>query len=394
MVNFRFTKIGDSVADRILTTHAGSLPKTKDLSRLHAARAAGTVSNDAAFAALVEAAETATIAKQIDSGVDILNDGEVGREGFFSYVRHRMTGFGGQARRPIMRDITMYPSFLEFVMQPRGEQVSLLAPPAAIGEVSYRDPDLIEQDCARLTRHLADFEGRYSDAFMTAPSPGIIAAAMSNQHYADMESYVIALAKALAVEYRAITDAGFILQIDAPDLAMERHTLFADKPLRDFQDFIRLVVRAIDTALEDIDPARVRLHVCWGNYNGPHECDVALADIWPEIAKANVGGYLLSLANPRHEHEIALFKDGILPKAAMLAAGVIDTTSNYVEHKEVVAQRIERAAEAVGDPKRVQACTDCGFETSAGFVTIPEDVVWAKLRALRDGAALASKRLF
>jgi 5-methyltetrahydropteroyltriglutamate--homocysteine methyltransferase len=272
--------------------------------------------------------------------------------------------------------------------------VSLLAPPAAIGAVTYRDAGLIEQDCARLTRHLADFKGRYTDAFMTAPSPGIIAAAMSNRHYPDMESYVAALAKALAVEYRAITDAGFILQIDAPDLAMERHTLFADKPLGDFQDFVRLVIRAINTALAGIPADRVRLHVCWGNYNGPHECDVALGDIWPEIAKANVGGYLLSLANPRHEHEVALFKDGILPKTAMLAAGVIDTTSNYVEHVEVVAQRIERAANAVGDPKRVQACTDCGFETSAGFVVIPDDVVWAKLRALRDGAALASKRLF
>ena len=382
------------MADRILTTHAGSLPKTKDLSRLHAARAAGTAPPDDSFAAKVEAAEAAVIAKQIECGVDILNDGEVGREGFFSYVRHRMTGFGGQARRPIMRDLTMYPSFLEFVMQPRGEQVSLLAPPAATGDVTYRGADAIRADCARLTRHLAAEKGRYTDAFMTAPSPGIIAAAMSNQHYPDMESYVDALARALAVEYRAITEAGFILQIDAPDLAMERHTLFADKPLGDFLDFIRVVVRAIDMALAGIAQHRVRLHVCWGNYNGPHECDVALADIWPEIAKANVGGYLLSLANPRHEHEVALFKNGILPKTAMLAAGVIDTTSNYVEHEEVVAQRIERAAEAVGDPKRVQACTDCGFETSAGFVTIPEDVVWAKLRALRNGAALASKRLF
>jgi 5-methyltetrahydropteroyltriglutamate--homocysteine methyltransferase len=305
-----------------------------------------------------------------------------------------MTGFGGQARRPIMRDLTMYPSFLEFVMQPRGEQVSLLAPPAATGDVTYRGADAIKEDCARLTRHLAPHKGQYADAFMTAPSPGIIAAAMSNQHYSDMESYIDALARALAVEYRTITEAGFILQIDAPDLAMERHTLFADKPLRDFQGFIRLVVRAIGSALTGIDPARVRLHVCWGNYNGPHECDVALEDIWPEIAKANVGGYLLSLANPRHEHEVVLFRSGILPKTAKLAAGVIDTTSNYVEHEEVVAQRIERAAEAVGDPNRVQACTDCGFETSAGFVTIPEDVVWAKLRALRDGAAMASKRLF
>jgi 5-methyltetrahydropteroyltriglutamate--homocysteine methyltransferase len=381
------------MADRILTTHAGSLPKTKELSRLYAANAAGTGPGED-FGAKVEAAEAAVIARQIECGVDLLNDGEVGREGFFSYVRHRMTGFGGRSERPIMRDITMYPSFLEFIMQPRGEQVSLLAPPAAVGEITYRGASAIAEDCARLKRLLAPQTGKYSDAFMTAPSPGIVAAAMSNQHYPDMASYVAALGTALAHEYRAIVEAGFILQIDAPDLAMERHTLFADKPLGDFLDFVKLVVAAINTALAGILTDRVRLHVCWGNYNGPHECDVALADIWPEIAKATVGGYLLSLANPRHEHEVALFRDGILPKTAVLAAGVIDTTSNYVEHTEVVAQRIERAVEAVGDPLRVQACTDCGFETSAGFVTIPEDVVWAKLRALRDGAALASRRLF
>ncbi len=381
------------MADRILTTHAGSLPKTKELSRLHAANAAGADTSED-FQAKVEAAEADVIARQIESGVDILNDGEVGREGFFSYVRHRMTGFGGQSARPIMRDITMYPSFLEFILQPRGEQVSLLAPPAAVGDITYRDEAAIAEDCARLKRLLMPQKGKYADAFMTAPSPGIIAAAMSNQHYPDMESYVGAVARALRTEYAAINEAGFILQIDAPDLAMERHTLFADKPLGDFLDFVKLVIAAINTALSGIATNRVRLHVCWGNYNGPHECDVALADIWPEIARANVGGYLLSLANPRHEHEIALFKDGILPKTAMLAAGVIDTTSNYVEHTEVVAQRIARAVEAIGDPLRVLACTDCGFETSAGFVTIPDDVVWAKLRALRDGAALASRRLF
>ena len=381
---------------RILTTHAGSLPKTAELARLHADRARGIEGDQTEFKRRIEAAEADSIAKQIECGIDIVNDGEVGREGFFSYVRHRMTGFGGQSVRPIMRDITMYPSFLEFIMRATasGGQVSLLAPPAATGDVTYRGDAAVAADCGRLTRLLAAHKGNYQDAFVTAPSPGIVAAAMSNQYYRDMESYVGALAGALAREYRAIAGAGFILQIDAPDLAMERHTLFADKPLGDFLDFARLVVGAINSALDGIAPERVRLHVCWGNYNGPHECDVALADIWPEIAKAKVGTYLLSMANPRHEHEIALFRDGILPKNAKLAAGVIDTTTNYVEHPELVAGRIARAVEAVGDPARVIACTDCGFETSAGYVLIPQDVVWAKLRALRDGAALASCRLF
>jgi len=385
-----------ATAKRILTTHAGSLPKTRELAHLHFERAGGKDIDAEALTARIEAAETAVVARQIESGVDIINDGEVGREGFFSYVRHRMTGFGGQSARPMMRDLIMYPSFLEFLMRTTAsqEQVSLLGTPSAIGEVVYRDSTAIIADCERLKRLLAPHEGQYRDAFMTAPSPGIVAAAIDNQHYPDMASYVADVAKALRNEYRAITEAGFILQIDAPDLAMERHTLFADKPLSDFLDFVRLVIGAINTALDGIAPERIRLHVCWGNYNGPHECDVALGDIWPEIAKAKVGTFLLSLANPRHEHEVALFRSGILPKSAKLAAGVIDTTTNYVEHPEVVAQRIVRAAEAVGDPGRVMACTDCGFETSAGYIIIPEDVVWAKLRALRDGAALASVRLY
>ncbi len=383
------------MTDRILTTHAGSLPKSKALTALHTARAAGKDVDAEEFERQVEAAETGVIDKQIECGVDIINDGEVGREGFFSYVRHRMSGFGGTAPRPTMRDITMYPSFLEFLMRasPR-DQVSLLAPPTAIGEIAYLGADAIAKDCARLKRLLGAHAGRYSDAFLTAPSPGIVAAAMQNKFYPDLETYIGALGQALAAEYRAIADAGFILQIDAPDLAMERHTLFADRPLSDFLAFVRLVIAALNQALMDVDPARVRLHVCWGNYNGPHECDVALAEIWPEIAKARAGGFLISLANPRHEHEVKLFESGVLPKTATLAAGVIDTTTNYVEHEEVVAQRLERAARAVGDPARVQACTDCGFETSAGYVMIPEDIVWAKLRALRDGARLASERLF
>ncbi|BCW87437.1 hypothetical protein sos41_05660 [Alphaproteobacteria bacterium SO-S41] len=381
---------------RILTTHAGSLPKGKALTALHIARNRGEAVSDAEMDAASTAGVQRAIAKQIESGVDVINDGEAGREGFFTYVQHRMTGFGGRAQRPMMRDLTMYPSFLEMLRRGAAaqDQVTLLAAPEAIGAIAYREAGAIVADMARLGAALAPFEGHYAGSFVTAPSPGIIAAAMANRHYPDMASYVNAVATALAVEYRAITAAGHVLQIDAPDLAMERHTLFADKPLGDFLDFARVVVAAINTALGDIPRAQVRLHVCWGNYNGPHECDVALGDIWPEIAKAQVGGHVLSLGNPRHEHEVALFRQGILPKDAALVAGVIDTTSNYVEHEEVVANRLMRAIEAVGDPARVMAGTDCGFETSAGFVTIPDDVVWAKLRALSAGARLASARVY
>jgi 5-methyltetrahydropteroyltriglutamate--homocysteine methyltransferase len=217
---------------------------------------------------------------------------------------------------------------------------------------------------------------------------------MENKFYESMADYITALGKALAVEYRAILDAGFTLQIDAPDLALERHTLFQDKPLGEFLAFSRLVVESLNANLADAPRERVRLHVCWGNYEGPHDCDVALADIWDQIAGARVGGFMLSMANPRHAHEYRLFRDGILPVGAVLIAGAIDTTTNYVEHPEAVADRLERVAEAVGDPARIMAGTDCGFETAAGYGKVNESIVWQKLASLSAGAALASKRLF
>jgi 5-methyltetrahydropteroyltriglutamate--homocysteine methyltransferase len=381
---------------RLLTTHAGSLPRPKTLVHLLAAQSGGEEVNAATLAKEVEAATALVLAKQIESGVDIVNDGEVGRESFFTYVQHRMTGFGGHGQRLPMRDITMYPSFLQFIlrMTAASENVSLLAPPQAVGDVAYKDTSAITEECKRLRRHLDGLKAKPAGAFMTAPSPGIVAAAMENKHYASLGDYIEALGKALAVEYRTIMDHGFELQIDAPDLAMERHTLFADKPLSEFLAFSKLVIAAINRATEGLPRDRLRLHVCWGNYNGPHECDEPIENLWPVIEGAHVGAFVISLANPRHEHEVDFFKGGRLPKTATLIAGAIDTTTNYVEHPEVVARRLVRTVEAVGDPARVLAGTDCGFETSAGYVMIPEDVVWAKLRALRDGAALASRRLF
>lgn len=383
------------MTDRILTTHAGSLPKGEALAAMHAKRSRGETVDPAAFEREVEGALARVLDAQIASGVDIVNDGEVSRESFFTYVRTRMSGFSGSAQRPVMRDLVMYPGFFRFMSRAmQQESVSLVVTPSATGPVAYADTAPLKTDLARFGSALAARAGTISGAFVTAPSPGIIAAAMADQHYGRMSDYVGAIARAIAVEYRAILDAGHTLQMDAPDLAMERHTLFADKPLSDYLDFVRIVIGSINEALAEAPRERVRLHVCWGNYNGPHECDVPLEDIWPEISKARVGAHVLSLANPRHEHEIELFKQGILPKDATLVAGVIDTTSNYVEHPKVVAQRIARAVAAVGDPARVIAGTDCGFETSAGFVTIADDIVWAKLRALRDGAAIASQRIF
>jgi 5-methyltetrahydropteroyltriglutamate--homocysteine methyltransferase len=379
----------------ILTTHAGSLPRPKTLVHMLAAKAGGEEVSADALEREVEAASSAVIAKQIEAGVDIINDGEAGRESFFTYVRERMTGFGGQSVRPVMRDIVMYPSFMQHMLSviAARQSVSLMAPPQAVGDVVYKDDRAITAECARLKRLLSGLRQMPAGAFMTAASPGIVAAAMENRHYASLTDYIAALGRALSVEYRSIVNHGFTLQIDAPDLAMERHTLFADKPLEEFLAFSRAVVAAINAAIEGLPREKVRLHVCWGNYNGPHECDEPIESLWPVLETAKVGGYVISLANPRHEHEIAFFQAGRLPKNSTLIAGVIDTTTNYVEHPKLVAERIVRAVEAVGDSSRVVAGTDCGFETSAGYVNVAEEVVWAKLRALSEGARLASAQL-
>jgi 5-methyltetrahydropteroyltriglutamate--homocysteine methyltransferase len=381
--------------DRILTTHAGSLPRPHALIALHTANYADTTIEQAVLEQATEDATRAIIAKQIESGIDIINNGEMGRESFFTYVQHRMTGFGGTSTRPIMADLTRYPGSLERRRLSMGtaERVDLLRAPKAIGEVRYLSADPIEQECRQLRRLLDITDRGFSEAFVSSPSPGIIAAGMQNEHYDDLEAYVHAIAAALRTEYTTIAAAGFLLQIDAPDLALERHTLFQDKPLEDFLAFVRMVVAATNKALDGIPREQVRLHVCWGNYEGPHDCDVPLEDIWPDVAKINAGAILLSMANPRHAHEYRCFEDPAFLGDRLLIPGVIDTTTNYVEHPHVVADRIERIAKTVGDPQRIIAGTDCGFETAAGSKTVIEEVVWAKLRSLSEGAAIASKRL-
>ncbi|MDQ4078146.1 MAG: cobalamin-independent methionine synthase II family protein [Chloroflexota bacterium] len=381
--------------DRILTTHAGSLPRPQSLIALHASKFAGGPVEEEVLEQATEEAIRSVLAEQTEAKLDIINNGEMGRESFFTYVQHRMSGFGGVGTRPIMADLLRYPGSLERRSQAMGteERVDLLRAPKAIGEVRYVNPTPIEQECRQL-RYLLDETGSaFTEAFVSAPSPGIIAAGMQNDYYEDLEAYVNALAEALRIEYATIARAGFLLQIDAPDLALERHTLFQDKPLDDFLAFVRLVVTAINQALEGIPREQVRLHVCWGNYEGPHDCDVPLEDIWQDVAQVNAGAIMLSMANPRHAHEYRFFEDPSILGDRLLIAGVIETTTNYIEHPQVVADRIERIATAVGDPTRIIAGTDCGFETAAGSKMVVDEVVWAKLRSLSEGAAIASKRL-
>jgi 5-methyltetrahydropteroyltriglutamate--homocysteine methyltransferase len=381
---------------RILTTHTGSLPRPAALTEMYASRAEGEAIDEAALDAAGKLATRHVVRQQIAAGIDVGNNGEQQREAFFLYVRRRMSGFGGSWTRRTMADIVKYPGFRAWAAELDGVRRSVSnrgALPTAIGAVTYLDPALVKAECDEFLATLAEVEGGFAEPFMTAPSPGIIAAALRNEHYDTEDAYLHALGQALRVEYEAIVGAGFLLQIDAPDLALERHVSFQDRPLGDFIDFAERVVGTINEALENVPRDRVRIHACWGNYEAPHDCDVDLHDILPAISKAKVGGWVLPFANPRHAHEYRCVKDLPLGDGQVIVAGVIDPLTNFVEHPEVVADRLERVIQVVGDPTRVLAGTDCGFDTSAGRGRVAEDVVWAKLRAMSDGARIASERL-
>ena len=374
--------------DRFVVTHAGSLPRPVALAALHGRRSRGEDVDPDELRAAVEAATADVIARQVVAGIDVGNDGEQARESFFTYVQHRMSGFGGSSRRPLMQDLLEHRDFLDLALPRRQRmQVDLMHAPAAIGAVAYADTAELDAECALVA------DAPFAETFMTAPSPGIVVSAMEDRHYGQREEYVRAVAAALRTEYRAIVERGLLLQIDAPDLAMERHTLFADRPLAEFVGWVELVVDAINGALEGIDPSRVRLHVCWGNYEGPHTHDVPFDVVQPLLYEAHVGALVVSMANARHAHEHDCFRVRPLPDHMVLVTGVIDTTSNYVEHPEVVAERLATVARSVGDPRRIIAGTDCGFDTSAGIGDVAPSVVWEKLEAMRVGADLASDRL-
>jgi 5-methyltetrahydropteroyltriglutamate--homocysteine methyltransferase len=378
---------------RILTTHAGSLPRPRPLVELQLRASRGEAVDPAALSGAAEEATRQAVARQLDCGIDVGNDGEQPRESFVTYVRYRLSGFSGGSRRPPVKDLVAYPGF-RALTQAHARVSLLTAPPRATGEVRYVDRAPLDRELAAYRKILAEQPKAFVESFWTAPSPGIVACAMQNDHYGSLADYVNAVADALRAEYEAIVAAGFVLQIDGPDLAMERHRLFAERPLPEFLDFVELSVAAINRALAGVPRERVRLHVCWGNYEGPHTFDVPLDELAARLYQARACALVLSMANPRHAHEHKTLARHPLPRDWNLVAGVIDTTTNYVEHPEVVAERIETAAKAVGDPRRVLAGTDCGFDTSTGFGLVAEELVWEKLRALRAGAEIASSRLF
>ncbi len=380
---------------RILTTHTGSLPRPEALVRLYVAKARGEAV-DAQLAEAGRAALEQAVRRQREAGIDVGNNGEQQREAFFLYVRSRMSGFGGEWSRPSRADVERYPAFKAALQRAQAGAVMIDGRehvPTAIGEVRYLDRAAVDAECDDF-RDVLDRLGKpFAEPFLTAPSPGIIAAALRNDYYPSEEAYLAALGEALRIEYEAIVDHGFLLQLDCPDLAMERHYSYQDKPLGDFLGFVDRVVATINQALVNIPRDRVRLHACWGNYEGPHDCDIELQEIMPILRKLNVGGFVLPFANPRHAHEYTVLRDFPLDPDQIIVAGVIDSVTNFVEHPKTIADRIERVADAVGDPKRVIAGTDCGFDTSAGMRRVAEDVVWAKLAALSEGAQIASQRL-
>lgn len=376
---------------RILTTHTGSLPRPPALAEALVARENGELSPEgaAALPGMVGSAIAEVLRRQVEAGLDVVSDGEMGKIGYSTYVKERMSGFDGEAGALALADLEDYPEFTE-----RALAGLVTATPACTGPVAYTGEAALAADleAVRAGVEAAGVDLSTAEVFVPAASPGVISLFLADQFYGDQEAYLAALAEAMRVEYEAIAAAGFLVQIDCPDLAMGRHAQYAHLSVAEFRTKVALHVEALDHALRGIDPGRLRMHLCWGNYEGPHHHDVDLADIVDIVLRARPRGLVLEAANPRHGHEWQVFETVTLPEDKVLVPGVIDTSSNYIEHPDLVAQRIGRYAEIVG-AERVIAGTDCGFSTFASFLPVSPRIAWAKLASLVEGAARASARL-
>lgn len=375
--------------NRILTTHTGSLPRSPDLVELMFTREEGTPVDLDHLNKRVREAVAGVVRQQVDVGLDIINDGEMSKPSYATYVKDRLDGFGGEGTLPMAGDLADFP---EFAARTRPERSSgRVRVPCCIGPVRVRDREAVQRDLASLKAALQGIDEK--EAFVTSVSPGQISRFLRNQYYPTHEAYLYALADAMKEEYRAIVEAGFLLQVDCPDLAAGRHTQFAAESLDAFRRNAALHVEALDYALDGLPPDRLRMHICWGNYPGPHHRDVPLRDIVDIVLCAHPSGVSFEAANPRHEHEWRIFEAVKLPEDKILIPGVIDSCTNYIEHPELVAQRIARFAQQVGR-ERVIAGVDCGFGTWVGSTIVDPMIAWAKLRALVEGAALASAELW
>jgi 5-methyltetrahydropteroyltriglutamate--homocysteine methyltransferase len=375
--------------ERFLTTHTGSLPRPDDLVRVMYAREEDVPVEPAALAARVRSAVAEVVGKQVAAGIDTVNDGEMSKPSYATYVKDRLAGFGGTGNTFVYQDLVDFPNLAKRVFGDPGR--SRRKTPACNAPIVVRDADAARVDTDNLKAALAT--AKASEAFMSAASPGVISLFFRNDHYKDQEAYLFAIADAMRHEYETVANAGFVLQIDCPDLAMGRHIQYANLSVDEFRKRAGLHIAALDHALANIPPERLRMHLCWGNYEGPHHCDVPLADIVDIVFKARPAAISFEAANPRHAHEWALFERVKLPDGKVLIPGVIESKSNFIEHPDLIAQRIARYARLVGR-ENVIAGSDCGFGTWVGQAAVDPDVVWAKMAAMAEGARIASKEFW
>jgi 5-methyltetrahydropteroyltriglutamate--homocysteine methyltransferase len=375
--------------ERFLTTHTGSLPRPDDLVRTMFAKEEGVPVDREALDRHIAAAVAEVVRKQVDAGIDIVDDGEMSKPSYATYVKDRLTGFGGEGNTFVYQDLAEFPRLAKRVFGDPGR--SRRKTPACNGPIAVRDKSAAATDVAHLKAAMA--ASGATEGFLTAASPGVVSLFFRNEHYPSDEAYLAAIADAMRHEYTTIADAGLTRQVDCPDLGMGRHIQYAELSLAQWRRKAELHVEALNHALAGIPPERLRMHLCWGNYEGPHHCDVALADVIDIVFKARPSTIAMEAANPRHAHEWALFDNVKLPDGKILVPGVIESKSNFVEHPELIAQRIGRYAERVGR-ENVMAGSDCGYGTWVGQSAVDPDVVWAKLAAMAEGAAIASRRFW
>jgi 5-methyltetrahydropteroyltriglutamate--homocysteine methyltransferase len=375
--------------ERFLTTHTGSLPRPEDLIRTMFAKEEGVPVDPAALAARIRTAVAEVVRKQVEAGVTVVNDGEMSKPSYATYAKDRLTGFGGQSHPLQYQDLVDFPGMARRVFGDPGR--ARRKTPACTGPIAVRDTAAAPADTENLRAGLAGLKAE--EGFMSAASPGVISLFFRDEHYGNHEQYLFAIAEAMRHEYEAVARAGFVLQIDCPDLAMGRHIQYATLSTEEFRKAARLHLDALNHALANVPPDQARLHLCWGNYEGPHHYDIPLADILDVVFTARPNGISFEAANPRHAHEWKVFERLKLPAGKVLIPGVIDSTTNFLEHPELVAERIGRYATLVGR-ENVIAGTDCGFGTWVGQSAVDPDIVWAKLATLAEGARLASREFF
>jgi 5-methyltetrahydropteroyltriglutamate--homocysteine methyltransferase len=375
--------------DRILTTHVGSLPRPPELKQLLVRKDQGEAYDKGEFDRLVRQAVSDIVRRQAEVGVDIVNDGEMSKPGYSTYITDRLTGFAGHEPARPRLDTRDHPNFLAAYERMTGTNTARRA--VCVGSISWHDREPLRQDIENLRAALAQVA--VTEGFMTAASPGLVPVFQNNSYYPSHEAYVEAVADAMKEEYDAIVGAGFVLQLDCPDLAMARHTSFQDLSEADFLKRAAFHVEVLNHALRNVPADHARIHICWGNYEGPHDHDIPFAKVAPILLKAKPQALVVEAANPRHAHEWMVWQETRLPDDKILIPGVIDTSTNYVEHPELVAERICRFADIVGR-ERVIAGTDCGFGTFAGYGKLDPDISFKKLAAMAEGAAIASKRLW